>query len=70
MGLRRDHKGTTYLEEESDDKDLQTTHGNHHGALDQAEVDDSSLRASDGAEVSVLSRAEVLLVSCDGGQLT
>ena len=59
----------TNLEEEADDENLQGTHADHHGALDETEVDDPALGASDGAEVSVLSRAEILLVSRDGGQL-
>ena len=62
-------KRIAYLEEEADDKDLQSAHANHHTALDQAKVDDSRLRASDGAEVAVLASAEVLLVPGDGRQL-
>ena len=59
----------TYLEEEADDEDLQGSHADDHGALDQAEVDDSALGAADGAEVAVLAGAEVLLVPGDGRQL-
>ena len=59
----------TNLEEEADDENLQSAHANHHGALNETEVDDPALRAADGAEVSVLARAEVLLVPRDGGQL-
>ena len=58
-----------YLEEETDDKDLQRTHGNNQADLNHAEVDDAALSALDGGKVAVLARAEVLLVSGDGGDL-
>lgn len=51
------------LEEEADNKDLEGTHADDEAGLDQAEVDDSLLGASNGAEVAVLTRAEVFLVS-------
>ncbi len=57
------------MEEEPNDEDLQTRHGNHHKALDDAEVENATLRAPDRAEVSVFSGAEVLLVAVDGGEL-
>ena len=59
----------TYLEEEPDNKDLQSAHGHHKEDLDHAEVDDALLCAADRAEVSVLARPEVFLVTGDGGQL-
>jgi hypothetical protein len=58
----------THLEEEPNNEYLQTTHGDYHGDLDQTKVDNSGLGASDGAEVSVLSRAKVFLVSGYGRQ--
>lgn len=51
------------LEEEPDDKDLQGAHADDQARLDQAEVDNPLLGAPDSAEVAVLARAEVLLVS-------
>lgn len=51
------------LEEEPDNKDLEGTHADDEAGLDQAEVDDPFLGAPHGAEVAVLTRAEVLLVS-------
>jgi hypothetical protein len=57
------------LEEEPDDKHLQTAHADDEGDLDHAEVDDAVLGTVDGAEVSVLSGAEVLLAAGDGGDL-
>lgn len=57
------------LEEEADNKHLQSSHGHDHQNLDDAEVDDSLFCAADGAEVAVLTGAEVFLVAGDGGQL-
>jgi hypothetical protein len=36
------------LEEDSDDKDLQTGHGDHHQTLNDGEIEDSLLSASHG----------------------
>jgi hypothetical protein len=55
------------LEEEPNDEDLQTRHCDHHQALDDAKVENATLRAPDCAEVSVFSCPEVLLVAVDGG---
>ncbi len=66
---RRGYGVESYLEEELDNEDLQCAHTHDKTALDQAEVHDTPLGAADGAEVSVLARAEVLLVSGDGGEL-
>lgn len=57
------------LEEEAHDKDLQSTHADYQPALNQAKVHDPLLCAADCAEVAVLSRAEVFLISGDGGEL-
>ena len=58
------------LEEEPHNEDLQRSHRNHHQALNHAEVENTTLRTTNGAEVPVLSRAEVLLVAGDGGELS
>lgn len=55
------------LEEEPDNKDLQSTHSDNQTRLDQAKVYNSLLGAPHGAEVAVLARSEVLLVTGDGG---
>lgn len=60
----------TYLEEEADDKDLQRAHGDDEGDLDHTETDNALLGALDGCEVSVLTCAEVFLVSGDGREVT
>jgi hypothetical protein len=57
------------LKEEPYNKDLQPCHCHHHNRLQDTEIEDAALGASDGGEVSVLPRAEILLVSVDGGQL-
>lgn len=57
------------LEEEANHEYLQSAHADDKTALDQAEVDDPLLGASNGAEVAVLAGAEVLLVAGHGGQL-
>jgi len=49
------------LEEEPHNQNLQTSHAHHHDHLDQAEVEDSLLRAPDRAEVSVLAGSKVFL---------
>lgn len=59
----------TYLEEESDNKNLQTSHADDEERLNHAKVDDAVLGAVDGRKVAVLTCAEVLLVSRDCGQL-
>ena len=51
------------------DEHLQTSHAHHQSALEQAEVEYSVLRTPDSAEVPVLPRPEVLLLSCEGGDL-
>lgn len=58
------------LEEEAHNKDLQRGHRNHHQRFNHAEIEDAALSAADGAEVSVFTRAEVLLVPGDCGQLS
>lgn len=62
-------KDGTNLEEESDNKDLQTTHSDNESNLNHAEVDDAALSAADGSKVAVLTSSEVFLVSGDGGKL-
>jgi hypothetical protein len=51
------------LEEEAHDKDLQGAHADNQARLDKAKVDNALLCAADGAEVTVLAGAEVLLVA-------
>ena len=58
-----------YLEEESDDEDLQCTHAHHETTLDQAEVDDPPLGVADSVEVSIFAGPEILLVSGNGRDL-
>ncbi len=58
------------LEEEPDNKDLESAHADHQQDLDHAEVDDPLLCAADGAEVAVFAGAEVFLVPGDGRHLT
>lgn len=57
------------LEEELHDKNLQCCHCNHHYALDYAEVEYPPFRTSDRGEITVLSCAEVLLISRDCAEL-
>lgn len=57
------------LEKEPDDKDLQPCHDNHKATFHQRKVEDSPLCTPDGAEIPVLARAEVLLVSRNSGEL-
>lgn len=54
------------LEEEAHNKHLQSSHGDHHQALNHAEIEDTTLGTADSAEVAVLTSAEVLLVTRDG----
>jgi hypothetical protein len=60
----------TYLEKESNNKNLQTSHANHHQALNNTKIEDSPLGTPDCAEISVLAGTEVFLVARDGGELT
>ena len=57
------------LEEESNHQDLQRRHPNHHRNLNQAEVKNPALGTSHRAEVSILTRPEILLHPRDGRQL-
>jgi hypothetical protein len=57
------------LEEEPNDKHLQSRHCHNQPTLHKAEVEDALLRALDRRKVAVLARAEVLLVAGDGRQL-
>lgn len=57
------------LEKESDDEYLQGTHADNKSNLDHAKVDNTLLGACNGAEVAVLTRSKVLLVSGNGGEL-
>lgn len=62
-------KGLTFpspLEKEPHNKHLQPSHGNHHQTLNNAEIKNPSLGAAHSAEVPVLARTEVFLVSRDG----
>lgn len=56
-------------EEHPDDKHLQCSHADHHGALQQAEVEHPLFRAPDCAKVPVLAGAEVFLLAGEGGDL-
>ena len=57
------------MEEELDNKDLEPSHGENKPALQQAEGENAPLCALNRAEVSVLARPEVFLVTRDGRQL-
>lgn len=62
-------KDGTNLEEESDNKDLKTAHGDDESNLNHAEVDNAVLSAANGSKVTVFTSSEVFLVSRDGGEL-
>lgn len=49
-------------EEHPDHEHLQTCHAYHQSTLHKTEVEDALLGAPDSAEISVLSRAEILLL--------
>jgi hypothetical protein len=51
------------LEEESDNKHLQSAHADNQPDLDHAKVGDTLLGALHGRKVAVLARSEVFLVS-------
>lgn len=57
------------LEKESDNKDLQCGHSNHHQDFDQGEIEYPLLSALDRAEISVFSCSEVFLHPADRAQL-
>jgi hypothetical protein len=57
------------LKKESNNKNLQPRHRNHKCALHQTEIENPLLRTPNRAKISVLARAEVLLITADGGQL-
>ena len=57
------------LEKEAHNEDLQACHSHNQARLHQTEVEYPLLGTLDGAEVAVLARAEVLLVTGDGGEL-
>ena len=59
----------TAREEHLDNKHLQSSHRNHKPALQQAEPEYSAFGAADSAEVPVLARTEVFLLSYEGGYL-
>ena len=59
----------TYLKEEPNNEHLQPSHTHHHQTLNDREIEDPSLCASDRAEIAVLACAEILLVAGDGGEL-
>lgn len=58
------------LEEEPNNKHLQTSHGHHHQALNHTEVEDPPLGAANRAEIAVLAGPEVLLVAGNSRQLS
>lgn len=66
---KSEHTFPGTLEEEAHNKDLQRSHGNHHQRLDHTEVENPTLGTAHGTEVTVLTCAEVLLVTGDGGEL-
>ncbi len=57
------------LEEEPHNKYLQPSHTNHQPALHHTKIKYPTLRTLDSAEVSILARAEVLLIAVDGGEV-
>lgn len=57
------------LEKEANNEDLQACHSHNQARLHQTEVEYPLLGTLDGAEVAVLARAEVLLVTGDSGEL-
>ena len=57
------------MEEEPDDKDLQSRHANHHAYFDQTEIKNPLLRTPNRAKVSVLSCSEVFLHAANGAEL-
>lgn len=63
------HTLPSALEKEAHNKHLQPGHRHHHQALNHAEVEDTTLGATDGAEIPILASTEILLVSGDGRQL-
>ena len=70
--VTRGKKSLTFAttgEEHLHDEYLQSGHGNHQSALDQAEVEDALLRALDRAEIPILPGAEVLLLPDHGRHL-
>lgn len=58
------------MEEHPNNKDLQTSHTNHHQTLDHRKVEDSLLRTRNRGEVTVLSSSEVLLLAGNSAKLT
>ena len=57
-------------EEPPHDEDLETSHGNHHAAFHQAEIEDSLRGAVDRAEIAILPSTEVLLLPRQSRDLT
>jgi hypothetical protein len=57
------------LKEEANNEDLQPCHGHNQARLHQTEVEYPLLCTLDSAEVAVLARAEVFLITGDGGEL-
>jgi hypothetical protein len=57
------------LEEEANNKNLQPCHGHNQARLHQTEVEYSLFGTLDSAEVAVLARAKVLLVTRDSREL-
>lgn len=50
-------------------KNLQPSHRNHQPTLKHTKIENPLLRAPDGAEISILARAEVLLLARESGDL-
>jgi hypothetical protein len=67
--MEKKHTLPSALEEEAHNKHLQRSHRDHHQRLNDTEVEDPALGAAHGTEVTVLTRAEVLLVTRDRRQL-
>jgi hypothetical protein len=65
-GMIGEHTFPGTLEEEAHNKDLQGGHRNHHQRLNNAEVEDTALGTAHGTKVTILTRAEVLLVARNG----
>jgi hypothetical protein len=63
------HTFSSPLEEEPNNEHLQSSHSNHHANLNDTKIEDPLLGTPNRAEIPILPRAEVFLVTADGGQL-
>lgn len=58
------------LEEEPNNKHLQTSHGHHHQAFNHTKVEDPPLGAANRAKIAILAGPEVFLVASNSRQLS